>query len=54
MRVNDLWKINYGKLGELRIRALAKLSEPNCPAEERPVLRRICEIWKIRSDNECI
>lgn len=54
MRLQDLWTIGYGKLSDLRIRALVKLSSPDCPVEERPILRRICEIWKIRSDNECV
>lgn len=54
MRLQDCWTIGYGKLSDMRIRALVKLSSPDCPANERPILRRICEIWKIRSDNECI
>lgn len=53
MRLQDLWTINYGKLSDMRIQALAKLSRSDCPEQERPILRRICEIWKIRSDNEC-
>lgn len=54
MRLQDLWTIGYGQLSDMRIRALQKLSMSDCPANERPILRRICEIWKIRSDNECI
>lgn len=54
MKIGDLWRIDYGKLSEMRYKALIKLSREDCPEQERPILRRICEIWKIRSDNECI
>ena len=54
MKVRDCWSMSYSKLSDMRIRALIKLSRADCPAEERPILRRICEIWKLRSDYECI
>ena len=53
MRVGDCWSMSYSKLSDLRIRALVKLSRADCPTAEKPILRRICEIWKLRSDNEC-
>lgn len=54
MKVKDLWNIDYEKLSNIRLRALIKLSSPSCPIEERPTLRRICEIYKERSKNEII
>ena len=54
MKVKDLWTISYERLSDMRMRALIKLSRSDCPDEEKPTLRRICEIWKLRSDNECI
>lgn len=52
MKIGDLWRIDYGKLSEIRYKALVKLSRVDCPEQEKPVLRRICEIWKQRSDWE--
>jgi len=52
MKINELWNIGYGKLSEMRIKALVKLSRTDISQEERQILRRICEIWKIRTDNE--
>lgn len=54
MKVKELWTIGYERLSDMRMRALIKLSRSDCPNEEKPTLRRICEIWKLRSDNECI
>lgn len=54
MRVGDCWTISYSKLSDMRIRALVKLSRADCPEAEKPILRRICEIWKLRSDYECV
>ena len=54
MKIRELWNIDYGQLSEIRYRALLKLSREDCPDYEKEVLRRICEIWKLRSDYECV
>lgn len=50
--MTDYWRMNYGVLSDLRIKALIKLSQPNLTQDERKSLREICMIWKTRTDNE--
>lgn len=50
--MTDYWRMNYGALSDLRIKALIRLCRPDLTEQERKSLREICMIWKTRTDNE--
>ena len=52
MKIKELWSIDYGKLSDIRYRALLRLGRTDITQYERQVLRRVCDIWKTRTDNE--